>query len=87
MDGSKAVKKRSQLYNEADFTNVKVEAFKWICLVGAENLVLQHGEDVGCHLSKGRLDAMAVCGTWCTMGICSTCASFTIFFTFPNWPQ
>lgn len=24
---------------------------------------------------------------WCTIGICSPCASFTIFFTFPNWPQ
>lgn len=55
MDKSKAVKKGSQLQKDTYLRNVKVEStFKWICLAGVENLVLQHGEDVGYHLSMGR---------------------------------
>lgn len=53
MDGSKAVKEGSQLQKDADLRNVKVEAFKWICLAGIENLVPQHREDVGYHMSSG----------------------------------
>lgn len=54
MDGRRAVKKGRQLQKEADLRNVKVEAFKWICLAGIENLAPQHRKDVGYHLSKGR---------------------------------
>ena len=57
MNGSKAVKKGSQLQKDADLRNIKVEAFKWICPAGIENLVLQHGEDVSYHVREG-LDEM-----------------------------
>ena len=55
MDGSTVVRKGSlRLEKGANPRNVKVEVFKWICVAGVENVVLQHGEDVGYQLSKGR---------------------------------